>query len=245
MADELNQQGAVIVSPTELPAHYIPGENSFYEDTPVLATGQKRTTLKVSIDGEWSFYDFNYFPRLLREAYAFVCTFLGNETLETPLPLYPMRDGFSTLHLFRDILWSLDASIEPSLRGVRYASPGAIVFNVDRDAAAALLTVLQFSRDNSTETAEAYYFLRGLLSEHRFLGEDASLADVPPPLDQEFGRLAISLARSMGLPNADSLWLKVKNGLVAAKIMLAFCRLVDDRLMAYERDGRMRIPTLP
>jgi hypothetical protein len=243
--DDLAEQvSAVITSPKQLPAGYLPSLHSFYDDEPVLEVGQRRTTFKVAIDGDWEFSDLHTFPRLFREGYAFTSLFLGNSHAGT-IPSLPMRDGFSSMHLFRDIDSSLSTEVRPSLRAVRYASPGAIIFNIDRATTAAYLKVLEAARSGYSSAALSYKFLHGILADKKLLGEDVTKVAVVSANSDEIGKRAVDLARDLKLPHPESLLERAPNTLLAAKVILAFYRLLHDRLLQYERDERMHIPTLP
>lgn len=242
---EAEQRHAWIVSPKQLPPSYIPGEQSFYSDQPVLESEEKLTTFKVAIDGHWEFRDLDYFPRLFREAYAFAFAFIKNGPAFAKMPKLPMRDGWSSLHLFSHFLSALPAEFRPSLRGVRYASPGAIVFNVDRVGTAVLLKVFSSVRKEDSEAAANYKVLHSQLAEKRLLAENVLAVQLGDAEDRYFGEQAVHLAASMKLPNPEAVLERSQNGLMAAKVILAFYRLVYLRLLAYERDGKMLIPSLP
>jgi hypothetical protein len=240
-----SQKAAFIVSPKELPVPYLPSDDSLYEDEPLIEQREKRSTLKVAITGDWNFADLHYFPRIFREAYAFICEFSRDIVGLAALPKFPMRDGFSTVHLFRQILNELPSEVSPSLRGVKYASPGAIMFNVNREITMTLLATLDSVRSGASAAAVTYAFLHSVLADKKMLGVDVTEARVTKALSAQLGEQAVTLAREMNLPNPEAVLEKSANSLMAAKIMLAYYRLIRERVLAFERDERISIPTLP
>ncbi len=242
---QLEQKSVLIVSPTQLPPEYLPSEDSFYDDEPMIEETDELSTLKVSINGDWTFKDLHDFPRLFREAYAFVCEFRPDLGGLDRLPKFPMRDGFSTVHLFAKILAALPGEVAPSLRGVKYASPGAIMLNANRGVTSTLLNALDSARSLSSPAATTYSFLHGLLADKKLLGLDVLRVSLPTAASTEIGDLAATLAREMRLPNPEIILDKSANSLMAAKTMLAFYRLVRERVLLYERNERISIPTLP
>jgi hypothetical protein len=241
----LEQRAALIVSPRQLPPEYLPSEDSFYEDEPIIEDSDEPTTLKVTIQGDWTWKDLNDFPRLFREAYAFVCQFRPDVAGLAALPRFPMRDGFSSVHLFGKILSSLPKGVSPSLRGVKYASPGAIMLNAHRGVTSTLLQTLESARSLTSPAAVTYNYLHGLLADKKLLGVNVLDSRISIATNTEIGKLATTLAEEMHLPNPKTLLAKSANALMAAKTILAFYRLIRERVLLYERNKRISIPILP
>lgn len=115
------------------------------------------TRFAIPISGHWEVEDFNLFPRLFRQAYAFFCYFVFEEQL-SHLPDLPMRDGFSSMHFFRDLSQKLPSSMRLNLEAVQYASPGTIVFSGKPEITECVLSLLdQLTVDD--EDASASYNL--------------------------------------------------------------------------------------
>lgn len=240
---QLKQRKALIVSARQLPADYIPDANSFYEDNPIHETEGGLAQLKVAIDGEWEFYDFHYFPRLIRQAYAFLAAFLEQIPALNQLPLFPMRDGFSSVHLFREILEMMPRPASPRLEAVRYASPGAIVFRTDPTISPVLLDTIGRLRKENSSAALTYKFLHGILSDKKLLGLDATKARIDSVVSKQLAEQAVALANELGVPNPELLLKKTPNAVLASKIILAFYRLIE-RILGYEKDQKIFFPSL-
>lgn len=235
-----------ITTPIELPLTYLPAEGSVYQDAPIPVVHGKRRSMKVAIDGDWEYGEWNQFPRLLREAYAFLSNLIYKSEAEA-LPQYPMNEGFSVVHLFGDLRRHLKPEHDIKIRGLSYASPGAFNFDVDTQVADHLLKMLSFVQSSACTAHEDYHFLLYILRKNEIRGKDArkfKLWESNPELDQQIGELAASLLRAMMVPNPAHLQKLAGSGFMTAKIALAYFRLITERLLAYCRDEKVRFPLL-
>jgi hypothetical protein len=241
--DEVGVSQAKIVSPHELPNDYLPGENAFYEgDAQVVRSS---TRFSVPIAGDWNIADLYRFPRLLSHAYAFLCHFGRESDLLENLPSFPMRDGFSSMHFFRELWEAIPKPAALTFEGMRYASPGSIVFDGRPGTTADLFCLLcRVKEDPNAEIKNSYKFLQSLLADKKLLGQDVLNVTLEDDFDRHLKTLVRDFLMVLGLPNFERIFRKCSNTLMAAKVALAFYRLLEERLLEYERDERIAIPTV-
>lgn len=231
---------ARILAPEQVPPDYLPAVDSTFDDPlPELVSTPR---FAIPINGHWEVEDFNLFPKLLRQAYAFFCYFVLEGQL-SQLPELPMRDGFSSMHFFKDLSQKLPSNMRLNLEAVQYASPGAIVFSGRPDITERVLLLLDQLTYDDQDAKASYNLLHGILSDKKLLGVDAKATRVDEALETEILKMTVALLRDLKIPNERLIVERSATPLSAAKIALAFFRLMQDRLCAYLRDHRASLPS--
>jgi large subunit ribosomal protein L7/L12 len=232
---------ATVIAPTQLPKDYLPASDSYLtSELSALATPR----FSVPIRGAWDISDFYQFPRLLEQAYSFLCHFVSWRPTRELLPAFPMRDGFSSMHFFRELVGEIPAGWELTFRGMRYASPGSIVFEGVPEITQKVFSILVSLKRNGSAARQAYSLLHGVLSEKKLLGQNVQLAQLDPLTERNLESWTTDLLSALEVPNATQLFAMTKNRLGAAKIALAFFRQLDERLLGYERREQIEIPAI-
>lgn len=231
-----------IISPRGLPSDYVPNEDSFYEFEPQIL--RQGTEERIPIDGLWTFEDLSKFPQLYKSIYAFIYQTESSKARGGQFSQFPMRDGFSSVHFFRELIEQVPTTDRPQLRAVSYASPGAIVFKLNSDFSQRVRQVYMHFKEHRQEAAATYAFVHKQLSELKLLGENAMQAKLPPDVARLMHQLGESLCSELKIESFKSINKHSPNPLMTLKVVLAFYRRLE-RLDEFEADGKIRIPLIP
>ena len=141
------------------------------------------------------------------------------------LPDFPMRDGFSSMHFFKDLSQKLPSNMRLNLEAVQYASPGTIVFSGRPEITERVLSLLNQLTYDDEDAKASYNLLHGILSDKKLLGVDAKATRMDESLETEILKMTMALLRDLNIPNERLIAERSATPLSAAKIALAFFRL--------------------
>jgi hypothetical protein len=238
---ELGQPNSVmIVSPKGLPSEYLPAEDSFYDDEPVLSKSAPREE-RIPIEGDWTFDDLSSFPNLYASIYS-LTYFSRKGAPQGAFEKYPMRDGFSSVHFFNAIKEQVPKSDKSQLRALRYASPGAIVFKLDPEVATLVRKIYTHSKEHHGDIGRSYAATHKILHERKLLGADAMNVKLDKKDSDYLVQLGRDFAKELGL-EYQSILDRSSGPLMAIKIVLAFYRRLL-KFGQFETEGKMRVPVV-
>ncbi len=158
--------------------------------------------------------------------------------------IFPMRDGFSSVHFFSSIIQQVPDSDRPTLGALQYASPGTIVFKLNSDVSHRVREIYDAFREHQAESIKSYSFIRKWLRELGLSGENAVGIKLPQEVDKLLQKYGENFAAEIKLKDYSSILKKSPNSLMALKTLLAFYRRLQ-RFAAYEESGMVKLPSIP
>lgn len=213
-------------------------------------------TQTLSMDGRWKLEDMQEFCGKYQRLYAMVYYLKGDADDESDLPTQnaiqpmPMRDGFSSMHLYNGVTRALPERHKPQIRSIQYASPGEMKLTLVADVAEAISNAIDAIKIPKRGAGELYTRIHDQLSSKKanLLSVDATrdltrpLSDAElndPELEQRYRvlteeelQMAMNLARQLdsklGLHVVDRLLEITGNRLSALKIMMTAYRRLED-----------------
>jgi len=233
-------RSVTIVSPGGLPPEYVPADDSYYDDEPMLSESAPREE-RIPIEGDWTFDDLSSFPNLYASIYS-LAYFTRKGAPGDAFEAYPMRDGFSSVHFFNTIREQVPAEDRSELRALSYASPGAIVFKLDPDVASLVRQIYRRSKERHEDIARNYSATYKILKELKLLGADATKVNIDRKGSDFLVKLGNDFARELGLEYKPILE-RANGPLMALKIVLAFHRRLL-KLGEFETTGKIRVPVV-
>lgn len=203
----------------------------------------------LAIDGRWEMHEFGSFYQKYADVYALIATVKIWRDDSTPDALRrvikseftgkPFRGGFSYVHLFDDLFGRIPVQDRPSLKQVEYASPGFVRLRGERATFADMESVIKNYLGNRVEIVKKYLDLHSFLSRAKLL----TLPGEKFESDAPSARFILAQAREFAdllsvVDFDDMLNLTNNNVLVAAKVVLAASRRIEDASMFFA-EGRM------
>jgi hypothetical protein len=203
----------------------------------------------LAIDGQWEMSEFGKFYQKYADIYALISSVKRWSDHATPDNVKqrikneftdkPFKGGSSYLHLFDGLLEKLPAVDRPSLRQVEYASPGMVSLRGQDITFADVKNVVKNYLGHRTELAKRYDKLYRYLSKAGLLPLSGDNFSENDPSAAYIRNEAKELSDLLGAAEFDDiLALTNNNALVAAKVVLAAYRRVEES-SAFFAQGRM------
>lgn len=204
---------------------------------------------RLIIDGEWDMSEFGVFYQKYSDIYAFVGSTINwhdpaqsldvKKRIKSTFSAKPFEGGSSYLHFYRELSSALLREQRPALESIQYNSPGSVKIKGSDDIFTDVENLIQTYLDNRKAIIKVYgelykYLSRGKylqLSGHQYSANDPSSAYIKlksKELSQQLGGVDFQSVEELSNSNA----------LVAAKIILSFCRRIEDAAEFFAQ-GRM------
>jgi hypothetical protein len=239
--DEVKYNRLLAVTIGDLPADYLPTENSLL-DTALLPSAiallQQPSKHTLLIDGNWYLDDFGKFQSVYSQLYAFFYALrnLGrpsiSHSLQHSLTAYPWKGGFSAINIFREILDATPEFHQARVHKLQYSSPGTIELELLEDVAQDIKRFIEFSgRDeNLSSLHEIYKKAEKFLDENSLRNvsgkrNSEQISQLDPVVEQLITTHLNSLSSALGLTGSlDTLRGTGAHELVLLKFFLAIFR---------------------
>lgn len=203
----------------------------------------------LAIDGKWEMQEFGYFYQKYADIYAAVLAtknWMNDQlpqairtAIKSEFLTKPFQGGFSYVNLFDDLFDRIPLSQRPSLKKVRYASPGSVLLTGDAAIFGELESIVMNYLANREQIYGAYLELRQYLSQAHLLKLAGNNYFKNDPTAAYVENESRSLSDLLGAFEFDTIMeLTDGNALVAAKVVLAMVRRVDES-SAFFAQGRM------
>ena len=161
----------------DVPTEYLPGPGLFvpFEELNESDLSQIDSR-KLAIDGNWTPTDFQQVARSYNQIYsmAYLLENGSSDAISNKVIDHPYRDGFSSMHLHRELLSDIPPWFRPRVQEVRYASPGFIKFRGQNIALDYFLVVSRIIKNNYAALFKSYSEAHKYLSDNNLLGKDVS-----------------------------------------------------------------------
>lgn len=204
---------------------------------------------KLAIDGKWEMQEFGHFYQKYADIYALVLS--TKNWLNDSLPqafraaikaeflARPFKGGFSYVYLFDDLFERIPIVQRPSLKQVKYASPGSVLLTGDSEIFGELESIIRNYLANREQIYAAYVELRQYLSRSHLLRLAGDRYPANDPTAAHIRNEARALSDLLGAFEFETIMkLTNKNALVTAKVILATVRRIDESA-AFFAQGRM------
>lgn len=249
----LRNDNSVVMEPwqEEVPDKFLPDHRFFARDhTEAIATESPVQAVQAfDIDGNWEMSEFSKFYGQYCDIYALIHSLKklvsqdtsGNmlRRLTEVFTNYPWRGGTSYMHFFNDLGDLLQLDEKPSINKVRYASPGEVEIKGSHDAFEDANSAIENYINYYEQINEQYQKLHAFLSERKYLTLSADRFDNDDAIADYISLETAELARLMKLPEFNTLRKACgDNALVTAKVVLAYCRRVDNTF-SFFAEGRV------
>lgn len=234
-----------------LPEEYLPDARLFAEfHTEELAVDPLAEGEEVLVvDGEWDMPEFGTFYQRFSDVYAFIAAtrnFIDKtvdkeikQAIATTFMTKPFRGGFSYVHFFQELVEKLMRSQRLGLEKISYASPGTVEIRGEDSLFDEMKDILPRYLENRTEISKQYGKLYNYLSENKYLQMSAEQYRSTDATDKFIMDEALILSQLMKAPDFETVSLLTRqHPLVSAKIVLAFCRRLEEAA-AYFAQGRV------
>lgn len=234
-----------------LPEEYLPESrvfSSFHtEELPLAPTATDEEILVV--DGEWDMPEFGNFYQRYSDIYAFIAAIKNWNSAEvapeakrgisTTFRTKPFQGGFSYVHFFQELNERVQRTQRLGLDKIQYASPGTVEIRGEADLFVEMKHLIpQFLLDRD-RISKQYGKLHQFLSQNRLLKMTGEQYGKDQATSRYIMLQAKELTDLMTEPNFETVFvLADENSLVAAKIVMAFYRRLDEAA-AYFAQGRV------
>lgn len=238
-------------APRDVPPEYLPEPRFFsYHHTDLASSeAQADPGERLIVDGEWDMSEFGQFYQRYSEIYAFLHTVgsgAGNnyvDKLQCIVKEKPFKGGFSYVNLYQELRRVLPRKDRLGLREIQYASPGHISVNGNEHTFREIRAVVANFLRSRTEILKHYGDFHGYLSKHKYLAMDVAGFDESDPNSAYFFEKSKELTKILGAPEFSTIKALSKgNALVCSKIVLSFCRRVQQAAEFYAQ-GRVTLPS--
>jgi hypothetical protein len=234
-----------------LPEEHLPEPRMFAEfhteelEVDPLAKGEE----VLIVDGEWDMPEFGTFYQRFADVYAFIAATKNyiDKTVDREIKqgiaatfmTKPFKGGFSYVYFFQELVEKLMRSQRLGLEKISYASPGTVEIRGEDSLFDEMKDILPHYLENRTEISRQYGKLYNYLSENKYLQMSAEQYRSIAAVDKFIIDEALNLSKLMNSPDFETVSLLTqKHPLVSAKVVLAFCRRLEDAA-AYFAQGRV------
>lgn len=191
----------------QLPAHLVPAEDSFYDESLALATVASQQT--ILLDGGWSVTLLSRLERRYQQVYAFLAlaghTFV-NPTVAGKFEHYRVKGGWVQHTIFDQLVHHLlPQTLLPKVHAMHYASPGVLQYEVEPEVAHRVRSAIQRIGERGVESRKHYEALHSVLLE---LGRahDKGDEDAVRRLRRSIVEPARALAAELGFVDIEQIW---------------------------------------
>jgi len=225
----------------EIPEDHLPYPRIFSTDHTTDWEEIKRANYieSLDIDGQWEMNEFGSFYQKYANVYAFISAVKRWGDASTPQAVKggikseftgkPFQGGSSYVHFFDGLFERIPVSERPGLREVEYASPGFVKLRGESSTFRDMEQVIRNFLGNRSEIAGAYGRLHSYLSRQRLLTLAGRNYPSNDPTAKFIAEQSRELSKLLAVVDFDDIWeLTNKNALVAAKVVLATYRRVED-----------------
>ena len=208
------------------------------------------TVHSLHIDGRWELYDLYDLPHRYAEVYSFFYALEFAETSQGSgaqeiFHRYPWRGGFSAVNFYDDLYKAIPKAVRPTIKSIRYASPGHIEILVYLGIAVAIGRCVVSLARQFDSIEQIYHGIYKRLQERKLLRVEVKERERKFTAD-EIKLLADSLqdlARPLGFTKAHQLRKLCGDDLGAIKMLMSFYRRLRE-LAEYTIEGKVRFPEL-
>ncbi len=204
---------------------------------------------KLGIDGSWEMQEFGQFYQRYSDIYGFISATdiwqdpQASQTTKVAIKAEflgrPFRGGFSYVHFFTELMDRIPANDRPSLKKVKYASPGVVELKGKPNTFKTLEKVIENFLANKKDLKDQYSEFHKYLSKQKLLRTPGSDYKTNEASSAYISQKTKILSDSLGAFDFDLISeLSNKNALVAAKIVLAMFRRVEEAASFFAQ-GRM------
>lgn len=245
--------GKVIMDPFfgAIPEEFLPAPRMFSifhtEELPVdpIATDEE----VLVVDGEWDMPEFGNFYQRYSDIYSFIAAIKNwrsaltardtKQKISQTFLTKPFQGGFSYVHFFQELNEQVLRTQRLGLDKIRYASPGTVEIRGEADLFHEMQDLIPVFIANRTDVSRQYSKLYRYLSENKLLPMSGDRYPDEPAVSGFINHETRLLANLMTEPDFDIVYeLSRGNALVAAKVVMAFYRRLDDAA-AYFAQGRV------
>ncbi|MBY5399760.1 hypothetical protein HFN01_33750 [Rhizobium leguminosarum] len=234
-----------------LPEEYLPDPRMFAEfhteelQVDPLAKGEE----VLVVDGEWDMPEFGTFYQRYSDVYAFIAAVRNygdhavakdvKQGIAATFMTKPFKGGFSYVHFFQELVEKLMRSQRLGLEKISYASPGTVEIRGEDSLFDEMKDILPNYLENRAEISRQYGKLYSYLSQNKYLQMSAEQYRSIAAVDKFIFDESSILSNLMNFPDFGVVsQLTRDHPLVSAKIILAFCRRLEDAA-AYFAQGRV------
>lgn len=201
------------------------------------------------MDERWALTDLHRFPHAYSQAYSFIyCLDSALESedarrIDTALQGYPWLGGYSYVNIYTVFARQVPFKFRPTIRSIRYASPGAIDILLNADVALQIAKSVAALIAGGVAIAEAIKridTIRLQIAQGRRNDRVHSI-NVAAREAAELNRLSEEVARHLGFSRLSELNRRTKDPEVTLKLLLAHCRRLEV-LADFVNDRKAKLP---
>ena len=213
----------------------------------------RQGTHRISLDGDWTLFDLGAFSRVYTQVYS-VLYVLDDDLIpldDSPVGefgsvshvfrAFPWRGGYSAVNFYNSVRVRVPPSRRPSVRSIRYASPGVLELALIVPVATSIAAIVYSFATSAKHLHSLYHDIRKGMRERELMQINVKRADLALRRDQrDFARESTDqLADLMGLEQVDRLRLLTGHEVAELKILLSLFRRFQ-QLRKIEEEGRVK-----
>lgn len=262
MFDYAKYNGAdIYMSPIEPTEDYMP-EKGFFARDHTESVSHSESSLSpsqtsddeyiVDIDGNWEFPEFSSFSEKMSGVYSFLYSLntlshhkngqLGSKLsrLEETFSSHPWQGGFSYVHFYNDLYFSIPKVDRLNVRKIAYASPGHIALEGNKSTFSDVEVALSAMKKNFSKSREYYGNLHRFLSRNKLLTASADTIRGSASVQKVVEESVTALAKSISLKHVPIIYkYSEQNWIITAKIVLSYFRRINE-LFRFYAEGRAK-----
>jgi hypothetical protein len=206
----------------------------------------------VDIDGSWEFPEFSSFSEKMSGVYSFLYslnTLSHHQSgqsgaklsrLEETFSSHPWQGGFSYVHFYNDLYFSIPKVDRLNVKEIAYASPGHIALEGNKGTFSDVEVALLAMRKNYSKSKEYYGNLHRFLSRNKLLTASAETIRGSTSVQKVVEDSVVALAKSMSLKHVAIIYkYSEQNWIITAKIVLSYFRRLSE-LFRFYAEGRAK-----
>jgi hypothetical protein len=232
-----------MLSVENIPAEYLPDEESIYEFEPLVVEASTFENLKyrIALDGGWRLSQFFNFSDNYEKVYAFLYSISKikheSEYLKYIFSSPPFKGGFSYMHFYNNLLNLLPPTDQIRILSIQYASPGWIDLNLLPDVAFSVKNIVTAFVASDNELLNSYRIIYNALKEQDLLTNDTPYNQLPADTREFITESNYGLATLMQLNGVEHINLLTSHDeLSTLKILLSLYRRVK-KLADYQKSN--------
>jgi hypothetical protein len=216
-----------------------------------LAERSRHGTQRLTLDGEWTLFEFSQFARTYSQSYSVLYTLdptirldADDEEIGYIRHLYnafPWRGGYSAVNFYEALRHRVPEEDRPTIKSIRYESPGWIELSLVVGIALSIKTIIKAFTASTKELNSTYHEIYTGMQNRKLTELDIKRKQIELTRDQRRFALesAEELAERMHFEHMAQLTELSDNEVAALKILLSLYRRLRE-LEKIEQQKRIR-----